>query len=104
MTESQAPPPLLVKVEGGPEVRVALVGELDLATVELLEVALAPVFDEVPERLVFDLALLEFMDSSGIAVMLRAAAVVPTVRLENTPPMIRRILDATGLAEILPFD
>lgn len=55
--------------------------------------------DQRPARLVFDLAMLEFLDSSGIAVMLRAAAVIPSVVIVNPSDLITQILSATGLTD-----
>jgi len=38
------------------------------------------------------------MDSSGIAVLLTVARSVPTVELRNVPPIMRRVIEMTGLA------
>lgn len=104
MTAQDAPHRLVVQIRGVSDVCVELAGELDLTTVDLLDAALAPVLEESPGRLVFDLTALEFMDSSGIAAMLRAAAAVPSVHVENPSQLIRRVLDATGLTDVLRSD
>jgi anti-sigma B factor antagonist len=54
------------------EARVALSGELDLATTGQLEAELRGVLQRRPSRLVIDLFALEFMDASGLRVLLRA--------------------------------
>ena len=59
---------------------VALHGELDLATARELELHLREIEATHPGRLVIDLTDLEFMDSTGLAVMIRAhQSATPTV-------------------------
>lgn len=86
----------VVSEEGTPVFHVA--GELDISSSD----SVRPIVDEVlarhPERVVFDLTGLQFMDSSGIAVLLTAAKSVPTVELRNVPPIMRRVIEMTGLA------
>jgi anti-anti-sigma factor len=53
------------------------------------------------ERLVFDLSGLEFMDSSGIALLAAAAQRVREVEIREPPATVRRLLELTGLTEIL---
>ena len=83
------------------EIVVRLWGEIDLANAESLWPTISRAVERAPELLVFDLAELSFMDSSGIALLLRAAAEVPAVQVRNASPMIRRTLEITGLHEIL---
>ena len=52
----------------------------------------------------FDLSALEFMDSSGIALLLRVAAKTQTVRLLQPSPLVRRLIEATGLSDVLQID
>jgi anti-anti-sigma factor len=74
-------------------------GELDIATAPLAERALAEGAD------VLDLSELEFMDSSGLKVLLRVCSdrserlVVRGVR-----PSVRRLLDMTGVGDLLVFE
>jgi anti-anti-sigma factor len=42
-----------------------------------------------------------FIDSSGIAVLVRAANHVDTVELHNTQPIVSRIVELTGLSDTL---
>jgi anti-anti-sigma factor len=65
--------PLTVEVSDGPATRVQPVGELDLATCELLEQRLLEVLRQEPEELILDLTRLEFMDVSGVRVLLRCS-------------------------------
>ncbi len=49
----------------------------------------------------FDLRELRFMDSAGIAVLLGGARRVPTVRLRDPVPAVRRVVEVTGLTTVL---
>ena len=62
---------------------VSVSGELDSSNAASLEAAVAPIAAEHPERLVFDLSRLRFMDSAGIAVLVGVAAKVNTVQLRE---------------------
>jgi anti-anti-sigma regulatory factor len=41
------------------------------------------------------------MDSSGIAILLRAAARVDSIEVRNPSSTVRRIIECTGLTEVL---
>jgi anti-sigma B factor antagonist len=84
---------------GQPVIRVA--GDLDIASVERLRTAVDAAMAERPERLTFDVSALRFMDSAGIAVMLVAARNVSSVRLHGPSPAVRRVVELTGLSEVL---
>jgi len=84
---------------GQPVIRVA--GDLDIASVERLRSAVDAAMAERPERLTFDVSALRFMDSAGIAVMLSAARNVSSVRLQSPVPAVRRVVELTGLSEVL---
>jgi anti-anti-sigma factor len=81
---------------------VSLAGDLDMSGVPTLEAALEPVLATV-ERLTFDLASLRFIDSSGIAVILRAAGTT-SVSVRNASVNVRRVLRVTGLLGLLHVD
>jgi anti-sigma B factor antagonist len=83
---------------------VRLGGELDSSNTAKLEEALAPIIAGRPQRLVFDLSQLRFMDSAGIAVLLRAAAEVPSLALRDPSPIVRRIVEVTGLTGVLEIE
>lgn len=93
-------------VRDGSSCTITLQGELDLATADpverQLEIAMT---DSACERLVLDMAKLEFIDSTGIAVLLRALQrdagfdrlrVVPSTALGVT-----RVLELTGVTSRL---
>jgi anti-anti-sigma factor len=57
-----------------------------------------------PSRLVFDLSQLTFMDSSGIAVMVYVANNVEKIDLLHASSIVRRVVEATGLSDILRLE
>jgi len=59
-------------VRAGPALWLRLSGELDLASVEKLEVAIRVAEESTARVIVIDLADLEFLDSAGLTVLLRA--------------------------------
>src|SRR5262249_29872450 len=85
-------------VDGGPPV-VSFSGELDIATAPIAEEALAGDVD------VLDLSELEFMDSSGVKVLLRACSDrSESLVIRAVKPSVRRILDMTGVGDLLVFE
>ena len=92
-------------------VRVALVGEIDLATAPTLHDRLLTVLHEqTPAVLDVDLAGVTFLDCAGIGMLIAArnAAIHAGghVRVSHPQPAVRRLLDMTGLLGILtaPID
>lgn len=83
---------------------VSLSGELDSANADALDAALAPLTHERSARLIFDLSGLSFMDSAGIAVLLGVASKVSAVRLREPSPAVRRVIELTGLSDVLPIE
>lgn len=76
-------------------------GQLDISNADELEQAVERTIARRPDGLVFDLSGLEFMDSAGISVIVRAASALDKVSLRNPSPMVRRLIEITGLSEIL---
>lgn len=83
---------------------VSIQGELDLASVPGVEVVLEQILAAAPDRLAFDLSKVTFMDSSGLAMLLRAAERVPTIEVREPSPSVQLIIRATGLADVLQVD
>jgi anti-sigma B factor antagonist len=83
--------------------RVKLRGEFDfVAQVEHAE-ALAEIVD-LRSRVVLDLVDLDFIDSSGLAFLVRLArAHDGPLRLVNVPDRILRLLQVTGLDEVFEY-
>jgi anti-sigma B factor antagonist len=79
---------------------VAIAGELDISNVSTVEAQLAPA---VAGRTAvnFDLSSLTFMDSSGIAMLLRVREQTGGVVVAHSSRAVQRVIRATGLAEIL---
>ena len=76
---------------------IKLVGELDISNVTTVEAQVDSVVSS-SARVSFDLSALTFMDSSGIAMLLRVAE-DPVVLLRPSDT-IKRIIGATGLTEV----
>jgi anti-anti-sigma factor len=79
---------------------LAFKGELDIATAATAERALTGEVD------VLDLSELEFMDSSGVKVLLRACNARDQERLcvRGVRHGVRRILEMTGVSDLLDFE
>jgi anti-anti-sigma factor len=102
------PGPLLIReTQEGAVHRITAVGELDLATVPLLESAFNTVLrDGDGAMIVLDLRELSFMDSTGIALLMRmhaACADADRLRVINGSPTVVRVLDLTGARAHLPI-
>jgi anti-sigma B factor antagonist len=79
-------------------------GELDLSNAARLEAAVDSAAAADPERLIFELSQLRFMDSAGIAVLLGAASKVGAVHLRDPSPAVRRVVELTGLTGVLTIE
>ncbi len=82
------------------------VGELDLAAVDILEAALSPVETEFGE-IVIDLRQVEFLDSTGLRVILSADARSRSngfkLKVINGTEQVRHVLALTGMDKHLPL-
>jgi len=94
------------QVEVRSEGRAAIIvvtGELDLASSPALEAELQRVSGTETELLVLDLRRLEFMDSTGLSIIVKAhqhlADEGRTLCLIRGPQQVQRLLDLTGVAE-----
>ena len=85
--------------------RLCLRGELDLSNACTAELQLEEVLDSKRPVLI-DLSELEFLDSTGIALLITTLGRPDARRLEFIPsetPAVRRVLTLTGLEERLPY-
>ncbi|MFN2589253.1 MAG: STAS domain-containing protein [Actinomycetota bacterium] len=74
-----------------------LIGELDISGADALAEAIASI-DHPAEPLTFDLARLEFIDSSGLRELLRATRErARRVRLVAPSPAVHRVLEVAGV-------
>jgi anti-sigma B factor antagonist len=94
----------------GDAATVVVRGEIDLATSTTLNRALDEVLDRVPApvRVRIDLAAVEYMDTTGIAVLLKARrrALEQSCRFTviSTSRALTRLFEITGLAGLLAED
>jgi anti-anti-sigma factor len=86
-------------------VRVCPIGELDLATVALLDAELAELWAVGFTRIVLDLRELQFMDSSGVRLLLswrmRSSADGFAFDLIPGAPSVQRVLELADAADRL---
>jgi anti-anti-sigma factor len=103
------PPPLqiFVRAEEG-RTRVILVGELDDSTAPDLRAQLAQVTTDAAGDLVLDIGLLTFVDSTGLAIFVaqhkKLRAQGSRLTISSPSPMARRLLEITGLTQILSIE
>jgi anti-sigma B factor antagonist len=93
------------QTQDGDCTRLALNGELDLANAHTLELTLHEALHRGDE-VVVDMAKLEFLDSTGISMLVMALRAPHAERLSFLPsesPEVRRLLSLTGMDERLGF-
>ena len=82
---------------------IAVAGELDLATGPKLEAELRGISPSETELVVVDLRGLEFMDSTGLSIIVRAHQRLTgegcELGLVRGSPQVQRLLDLTGVAD-----
>jgi anti-sigma B factor antagonist len=89
---------LAVGTESGGGLCVHLGGELDIASLPDVEAELTGLLSREPQSLVLDLSDLHFLDSSGIALLIRLTNRFAPVRTRAATEPVHRVLDALGLA------
>ena len=110
MSNEETPIALLdLEVEAGPTTTISLAGDLDPATAPQLDAAIKDaIATDGLERVVLDLSKLTFIDSSGLRVFVTARQALTALDIELTlrSPSVtaRRLLDITGLGEILSVE
>jgi len=93
---------IVFDADGVPTIKLS--GEIDMANVDSLRRVIEPVVARAPARVVFDLTDLTFMDSSGIALLLQVSAKTESVRVRRPSALVQRMIDATGLSDVLVVD
>jgi anti-sigma B factor antagonist len=85
---------------------VAVRGEVELATAPALTAALEEGIRRSSGAFVVDLAAVDFLDSSGVACLVRARALLGrddrALALICPPGSVRRVLELTGIDELVP--
>jgi anti-anti-sigma factor len=89
-----------VREEDGTPV-VYLSGELDLTSAGQFSAAIDAALGRHPGRLILDASGLTFMDSSGIVLLVSATQRVHEVQVRDPSPVVRRLIELTGLSEVL---
>jgi anti-sigma B factor antagonist len=84
---------------------VAPRGDLDMAVADRLRQTLCELVDQGERRLVLDLALVAYVDSSGLGALVaatkRARGAGGDIRLGGLVPDVRAIFEITRLAKII---
>ena len=93
----------------GRELTARISGEVDHhGAREIMEELDREIDAALPGRLALDLSGVTFMDSSGIAVLLRALRQMQqiggTLRVTDIPAQPRRVLDAAGVGRLITLD
>ncbi len=87
---------------------LAVSGELDLAAASSLEEELGQALESGSEVIVVDLADLDFIDSTGLSVLVRAHQRAQETGLQlglvNPGAQVERLLSLTGLTQRLTLD
>jgi anti-anti-sigma factor len=87
--------------------RLTPFGELDIATTPILRDAFEIAFEDGDaEMIVLDLTKLDFMDSSGVLLLLGMQAAcedADRLRIVNGSPAVVRIVDLSGVRRLLPI-
>ncbi len=110
MPDDAARPALLdLQVDGGPTTTISLAGDLDPATAPTLEAAIAAALaDPSVSRIVLDLGAVKFLDSSGLRVFVTTREELAGrnghLVLRNASSNVRRLLDITGLGEVIDIE
>jgi anti-sigma B factor antagonist len=85
---------------------VVVEGELDLSTAHWLDDALVRAGAADAATIVVDLARVDFIDSSGLAVLIKHACREKhrnRIRLTKGSPQVQRLFQITGALDRLPF-
>jgi anti-sigma B factor antagonist len=77
---------------------VRLAGELDIASLAALQPDLDALLRRPRQPLLLDLAALEFMDSSGVAMLIRLANHFGDVESRGATVAVRRVVETLGLS------
>ena len=81
-----------------------IVGEIDLATVDALRAVTEPLLRQQPDRIAFDLSGVDFMDSSGVTVLLEVAQQSRSISILRASLAARRVIETTGLSGVFHLE
>ena len=105
MTAAPYTPDMAVRTHFSGDAAIIVVsGELDICTEPALRRTLTEVLDQRPERLVFDLADVTFIDCASARVLADAGRALPGSRkavIRRPSRAVRRVLELTGMSACL---
>jgi anti-anti-sigma factor len=78
---------------------IELAGELDLASLPAVAAPLEELLSSQPQPVVLELGGLTFLDSSGVALLVRIANHFEQVRTRSATGPVRRVIEVLGLAD-----
>ena len=89
------------------EIRVVLDGEIDHHSASLIRISIDDaIIHKRPQTLILDFSKVSFMDSSGIAVIIRVSRRMKTLGgrawIENPAKQPQRVIDAAGIDRLVP--
>jgi anti-sigma B factor antagonist len=87
---------------------VAVSGEIDMATCDVVSQALHAHLDATPLGMVIDLSEVEFLGSIGLAVLIEVDKRAPECRtrlgiVTSGSPAVTRVMQISGLVNLLPI-
>jgi len=95
----------VAKSQNEGQVRVVATGEVDLSTVERLRATITAAVEPGPSEVVVDLRAVTFLDSTGVGALIDARKQAMTygsrIRVINPQPVVRRVLEVTGVLGVL---
>jgi anti-sigma B factor antagonist len=89
-----------VREEGGTPV-IYLSGDLDMTNVKQVRTTIGTALGSRRGSVILDASRLTYMDSSGVALMGQVTRMAEDVQVRNPTLIVRRLLELTGLNEIL---
>ena len=101
MTSPPAPPVVIEAAVSAGTATIVISGELDAATMPPLARRLAQILADRPQRLVFDMAGVGFIDCAAARLIAGTGRYLPAGRrpvIRRPSPAVRRMLELTGLA------
>ena len=109
MSTSAPPPELNIRIVQRPDrLELRLEGELDLESAPELDRAVDGAVEDGAVDLVIDLSGIAFMDSSGLAALVRATRVAEAaggdVHLSRPAPQVQRLFELTGTLDAFSFE
>lgn len=100
---NEAPAELDIEVDDGEPVTIRVRGDIDMETSTALRLKVDDLLQRNPtcELLVFDMAGVDFMDSSGLSLLVMADNAGPRVVVRDPSAPVRLVIEATGLGHLL---